>query len=135
MSAIPRKVVYFGGYDPEYTRSRVVIKALRRRGIDVAECVSRARPRLLRLILLSRAYVSACRGASVLIVSAGGQSYVPLAKLLALATRKPLVFDAFFSYYMVNVIDTKRLNSRSLKGLYFYYLDRASARSPTPCSQ
>jgi glycosyltransferase involved in cell wall biosynthesis len=123
----PHKVVYFGGYDPEYTRSRVFIKALRRRGVEVAECVSRARVRALRLLQLAMAYARASRGASVLIVSAGGQSYVPLAKLLALATRKPLVFDAFFSYYQVHVLDTKRLGSHSLKGRYFYYLDKISA--------
>lgn len=126
MSREKIRVAYFGNYDPLYTRVRTVLKGLRLNNVEVIECRSNQRNRLFRLAILAYAYFKINKNVDLILVSEGGQAYVPLAKIISVFTRKPLLFDAFISYYHVKVIDTKSVKPNSLKGFYFYYLDKIS---------
>lgn len=119
------RIAYFGGYDPEYTRVRVVVKGLRRNGVEVFECQSRNPFIPLKLIELTKAYLKICRYVDIIMVCEAGQSYVPLAKLLAFITRKPLALDAFLSYYHVYCSENSGRISK-LKSTYFFWLDKAA---------
>ncbi len=120
-------VCYFGAYDQSYSRNKVLIKGLRRNGIDVIECHNAHRLKPLRLPLLAAQYLSKGRTADVVTVGACGHAYVPLAKLLAKMTGKPLVFDAFVSQYDTLVNDRKTVREGSLKAKYYFTLDKVSA--------
>ncbi|MBI2035468.1 MAG: glycosyltransferase family 4 protein [Candidatus Liptonbacteria bacterium] len=119
-------VAYFGNYDPLYTRVRTVIKGLRKNNVKVIECRSNHRNRLRRLAILAVNYFKIQGKIDAILVSEGGQSYVPLAKILSFLTRKPLIFDAFISYYHVKAIDTSDVRPDSIKGRFFYYRDKIS---------
>ncbi len=119
-------VAYFGNYDPLYTRVRTVIKGLRKNNVGVIECRSDHRNRLRRLVVLALNYLKIQSKVDAILVSEGGQSYVPLAKMLSFLTRKPLIFDAFISYYHVKAIDTNDVRPNSIKGRFFYYRDKIS---------
>jgi len=122
------KIAYFGSYNPLYTRVRTTLKGLRKNNIEVIECLSSSSFRLWRLISLFFKYLKIAGGVDVLMVSEAGQTYVPLAKILSVITNKPLLFDAFLSYYHVRVEDEKAVLKNSLKGKYFYYLDKLSCQ-------
>ncbi|MFA5870345.1 MAG: glycosyltransferase [Candidatus Paceibacterota bacterium] len=117
------KVVYFGSYDPSYARVRITIKALRGVGISVIECNNSNKNKILRLYFLSRDLFSVISDVDCIIVSAAGQSYVFVAKIFSIFFRKPLVFDAFISYFHVLVRDLKKFKPFSIYGIYFFCLD------------
>ncbi len=126
MISNPISVAYFGGYDPNYSRVHMTLESLRRNNIKVYECRSRANSIITRLFSLTKQYAKIFKKIDVLMVCEAGHTYVPLAKILALITRKPLAFDAFISKYQVDVIERKKALPGSLKGKYFYFLDKLS---------
>ncbi len=121
-------VAYFGNYNPQYTRVRTTLKGLKRAGISVVECNGNASGKFIRLFILAKKYLKIAPEIDIIMVSEAGQSYVPLAKLLAFITKKPLLFDAFLSYYHVKIEDEKIAPPDSLKAKYFYLLDKISCR-------
>ena len=88
------KVLHFGHFDPDYSRNRIIAKALRRAGATVrtvsrtGSFASRA-PQLLRTMHPSEA--------DVVLVGFPGHADVPLARLASSAYRTPVIFDAFLS--------------------------------------
>lgn len=54
----------------------------------------------------------------------GGRYYLPLAKLLTLLNRKPLVFDAFISEYDTKVFDRNIIDEKSLRSKFYFYSDK-----------
>ncbi len=119
-------IAYFGNYPPLYTRVRTTLKGLRKNNISIYECWSDYPWLWLRLMILAIKYLRVASKINLLMVSEGGQAYVPLAKILSKLTKKTLLFDAFLSYYHVKAIDTKAIKSDSLKGRYYFYLDKKS---------
>ena len=119
-------IAYFGNYPPLYTRVRTTLKGLRKNNITIYECWSDYPWLLIRLMILAIKYLKVASKVNLLMVSEGGQAYVPLAKMLAWLTQKPLLFDAFLSYYHVKVIDTKAIKPNSIKSRYYFYLDKKS---------
>jgi|GEM_PF-254706 glycosyltransferase involved in cell wall biosynthesis len=116
-------IAYLGNFDPSYTRVRVVTKGLKKAGFSVIECRTTHHSRFLRLCALALQYARIAKKVDLIMVSEGGQAYVPLSKVLALLTRKPLLVDIFISYFHIHAIDSGVVRPRSLKGRYFYYLD------------
>ena len=98
-------VCYFGAYDPQYSRTRVLISGLRKHGVHVVQCQVTNGCRTWRLPLLAKRYLALWKSVDVIIVGLAGHIYVPLAKLLGTLTGKPVVFDAFVSVYDTFVSD------------------------------
>lgn len=122
------RVAYLGCYDPLYTRVRTTLKGLRTTSVTVYECRSTAHSRAVRLIVLAWKYLFIAPRIHAIIVSEAGQSYVFLAKLLSRITRKPLIFDAFMSYYHVNIVNAKLHTPTSIAAQYYFHLDAWSCR-------
>lgn len=82
------RVLYFGIYDPNFSRNRIYIKGLREQGVDVAECRddSKGFRKYWRLWKKHRA----AGPYDALVVGYPGHLVVPLAKLIS---RKPVVAD------------------------------------------
>jgi len=138
------KVCYFGTYDADYARNRILIQSLRSCGVEVVECrsdlwhgtadkVAQARkglvnPRLWRR--LAKAYVQLlCRYLKAgrwdaMVVGYAGHLDVFLARILTWLTRKPLVFDAFLSLHETLVDDRGLAHKKSLLASLAFHLEK-----------
>src|SRR3989344_5855748 len=103
-------VLYFGTYDPEYSRNRVLIDGLRKNGADVIECRddSTGFKKFLKLFLKFRRIKN---NFDVVVIGFFSPLIVPLAKLI---TRKPIIFDPLVMLYDSNVLDRKAVKPKSL---------------------
>jgi len=117
-------VCYFGSYDSNYPRNRIMIEGLERNGVNVFECRDDS-PIQLRYLRLLWRYLHINKH-EVIIVGAQGHTNVPLAWLLAKIFKKKLIFDPFISLYDTAVFDRREIDEKSLKAKYFYYLDKWS---------
>jgi glycosyltransferase involved in cell wall biosynthesis len=116
------RVCYFGPYDPVCPRNRVLIKGLRKNGVDVVECNSQSINRIydyLKLLTIHQTLKY-----DVIILGARGiyygQALMPLIKRM---TSKPVVFDAMLTLYETHVIDRKTVRSNSVRARLMYSLD------------
>ena len=116
------KICYFGIYDPEYSRNKILISGLRQNGIEVTECVSRKKgfSKYFDLIKKHRAIKN---NYDVIIVGFPGFQSVILAKFI---TKRPIIFNAFVYMYDSIVLDRAQVRRGSLKALYFWCLDKIS---------
>jgi glycosyltransferase involved in cell wall biosynthesis len=142
------KVCYWGTYDRDYPRNRILMDGLRRNGVEVremhfplwsspAEKVRRARGGWLDAVLLLRwiwAYVSLSARFLVsgrpdfLFVGYSGHFDVFPAWWLSRVRRVPLVFDAFLSLYDSVVLDRGAMGRQSAKARILAWVDRNSCR-------
>lgn len=118
------KVLYFGNYNSNYARNRVLIDGLRENGVEVIECNVkgggfRALPKLFLEYLKLRAPYD------LMVVGFPGQEVMFLTRFI---TRKPIIFDAFASHYGGYIIDRKKYSKTSLKAKYYRFLDKWSCR-------
>lgn len=119
-------VCYFGSYDIKHPRNGVIIKGLRRNGVIVQEVHTDFPVKGFRIPILAFKFLKLRRMVDVIIVGACGQAYVPLAKMLSKIFRKPLVFDAFVSYYRAMVKEEGIVKEKSLKAGFYYVMDKIS---------
>lgn len=117
-------ILYFGSYNPDYSRNRVLISGLRKNGVKVIECNVRKGgfrsfpPLFLKYLKLKVPY-------DLMVVGFPGQEVMFLAKIL---TRKPIVFDAFTSHYGGYIIDRQYFSKKSWRAKYYRFLDRWSCK-------
>jgi len=116
------KILYFGTYDPNYSRNRVLMSGLRDNGVEILECNSREAG-LKKYWSLYRQHKKLRYSYDILFVGFSGHSVVWFAKLL---TKKKIVFDAFVSQYLSNIVDRGLYSPKSLFALYYWLLDKIS---------
>ncbi|HBZ04672.1 MAG TPA: hypothetical protein DEO25_03045 [Candidatus Zambryskibacteria bacterium] len=116
------KVCYFGIYDSEYSRNKILISGLRQNGVEVLECKSN-KSGFSKYFDLVKKHWSLRKSYDVMVVGYPGFQSVILAKFI---TNKPIIFDAFVSMYDSMVLDRKQVSSGSLKAKYFWLLDKIS---------
>ncbi len=119
------RICYFGHYDPEYSRNRIIQKVLRRAGAEVID-VNDHSVRLRRYYNLSKKIIR--EHFDLMIVGFMGHTDVPLAKLICRLRRAPLVFDVFISLYDTYVIDRGHYKPGSLMAHKLYYTDAIALR-------
>jgi glycosyltransferase involved in cell wall biosynthesis len=108
-------------------RSRILIKGLRRNGINVIDVRSRASnvpPSLLDRARMLKDGLKALREADVILVGWPAWRAVYPAKLLSKLLSKPLIVDAFISLYDTEVFDRKRVREVSIEALRLYLKDK-----------
>jgi glycosyltransferase involved in cell wall biosynthesis len=115
-------ILFFGRYDPAYSRNRVLLKGLRSQGISVSECRVDPSARWWALRLLWR-YLRRRQSFDAMIVAFPGQEAILLARLL---TRRPIVFDAFTSHYEGYVLDRQKIRPGSFRARWYRWLDRTA---------
>lgn len=99
-------VLYYGDFDPDYARNRIVMLGLGRNGITV-----------MRSRKLSYD--------AVIVGYSDSRWAVPAAWLMI---RKPIIWDAFYSLYDSWVFDRKLVKASSLKAKYYWFLDWLSCK-------
>lgn len=114
------KVCYFGSYPSYYPRHRIIIKGLKKNGIDVIEVQDSSRiylryPKLIKKYLEAGNY-------DIMIVGEASNYVMPLAILLKRLSRKPLVFDTFVSLYDTNI--DRGLHQNIVASKFYFYFDR-----------
>ncbi|MBI4119963.1 MAG: glycosyltransferase [Parcubacteria group bacterium] len=117
-------ICYFGSYNRDYSRNRIIIKGLRKNGVNVIECHERAAG-FKKLVSLFRKHRRIRDSYDIMIVGFAGQGMALFARLI---TRKPIVLDAFYSLYNTVVEDRKLHAKLSWTACHNYFLDWASAR-------
>ena len=112
-------ICYFGIYNPDYSRNRILIKGLRENGVEIIECQSDLGGvrKYFDLIKKHRAIKNKY---DLMIVGFPGYQAMILARIL---TRKKIIFDAFASFYDSMVLDRKLVEKYSFSALYFWLLD------------
>ena len=141
-------VCYWGTYDRDYPRNRILIDGLRGSGVEVREChyalwggpaekLRRARGGWFHPFLLARwawAYASlsgkflTARKPDFLFVGYSGHFDVFPAWCLSRLRRVPLIFDAFLSLYDSLVLDRDAVKKRGPKAWFLFRVDRWSCR-------
>ncbi len=121
----PVKICYFGIYNSEYSRNKVIINGLRENEVKVKECKEKPKGFLKNWRLFRKLQRE---DYDMIIVGFPGQTVVWLAKLFSLFNRKKVVFDAFFSIYDFNVFDRKLCSEKSFKARYYWFLDWFSCK-------
>jgi len=119
-AGITEGICYFGDYDPEYARNRVIIKGLKENGVEVIECNDRARGVKKYLNLFKK--FKSIKGKFNFVIVGYSDSRFPLI-LAKLLTRKPVIWDAFYSIYDSYVFDRKLVKPKSLKAKYYWFMD------------
>ncbi len=117
-------ICYFGIYNPEYSRNRILIKGLKQNGVKVIECNSRLRG-VRKYFDLIKKHWQLRHKYDVMIVGFPGYQAMILARFL---TRRPIIFDAFTSIYDAVVLDRKTIRRTSFRAKYFWFLDWLSCR-------
>ena len=117
-------ILYFGSYNPDYARNRVLIDGLRQNGVEVIECRDNSSG-VRKFINLFKKHWQLRNRYDVMVVGFLGQQIAPFARLI---TRKPIIFDAFLSLYDSNVFDRKTVKRRSIRAFYYWILDWLSMR-------
>jgi glycosyltransferase involved in cell wall biosynthesis len=109
------KILFVAGRELSYSRTHVVLKALRSQGFEVVECFPPDRSFRHYPKLIWRA-VRLAADCQLIIVGFYGQIILPFIKLL---TGKPILFDMYIATYDTMVYDRGKAKPRSLKaGLY-----------------
>jgi len=116
-------VCYFGNYNPNYSRNRVLINGLKENKIKVIEC--NQREKRWKYIKLFLQHWKIRNNYDLIIVGFPGHTVIWLAKLIS---KKPVIFDAFLSLYDSLVFDRKVYSNKSFKAKYYYFLDWLSCK-------
>ncbi|UZE92303.1 MAG: glycosyltransferase family 4 protein [Methanosarcinales archaeon] len=120
------RVCYFGSYNRNYSRNRVIIKGLKQNDVDVIECQD-ASIFWARCFKLFWKYLQTKKHDAI-IVGAQGHANVLIAWFLSRVFNRRLVFDPFISLYDTAVFDRKEVDRKSMKAKYYYYLDKISCK-------
>lgn len=116
------KICYFGIYNANHTRNRLMIKGLRDNGVAVAECNTREQS-LRKYWYLVKRHWAVRKQYDVMVVGFPGHTVMPLAWLLATLHGKKLIFDAFISQYDSIIFDERKYPERSFHAAKFWFLD------------
>ena len=117
-------ICYFGTYDPEYNRNKVIIEGLKANGIEVVECNTRATG-FRKYWELVKKHREIKNRYDAMIVGFPGQQAMILARFL---TKKKIFFDVFTSLFDSVVFDRKTVRRWSPRSYYYFNLDWLSCQ-------
>lgn len=128
LSYSSKTVLFFGIYDPKYSRNQILIQGFRENGWNVAQC--RVDPKEHRGLKKYRelmkvwSNIKSRVNPDLILVAFPGHTVVWLAHFLF--SRKRIIFDAFLSRFDSNVYDRKSYRVWSLRGIFDWLLDWSS---------
>lgn len=121
-------ICFFGFYNKEYSRNRVLRAALSHAGVTVINCVSRKKG-IQKYIDLIRQYRAIGAHDAVLVAFPGQQAAI-LARMIS---RKKILFDPFFSLFDSLVHDRKHYVAWHPAAMYYWCIDWLSLRCADIC--
>src|SRR3989344_4932604 len=119
------KECYFGDFDPEHTRNRVIIHGLKKNGADVVICRTIKKGVIQKMLDLRR-QLRDVGDYDVIIVGYSDSRFYPI--LAKLISNKKIVWNPLYSLYESWILDRKLSGRYSLKSWYYYVLDLMAVR-------
>ncbi|RLG13200.1 MAG: hypothetical protein DRN71_05325 [Candidatus Nanohalarchaeota archaeon] len=119
------RILYFGSYNKDYARNRVLIKGLKENNVEILECSSQKSIKTRFFTLIKKAIK---KDFDIILVAYPGHIDMFPAKIISLIKRKPVIFDAFISTYDTMINEWKFGTRHSPKGIYYHWLDKTSCR-------
>ncbi len=119
-----KNVLYFGIFDPEFSRNKVYIRGLRENGVRVIICTDNT-PGLLKYWHLFRKHWALRKKYDVMIVGYPGYIIVPFARLI---TRKRIIFDALCSFFETEILSRDALHEIPFRKPYARSIDWFATR-------
>jgi glycosyltransferase involved in cell wall biosynthesis len=113
------KILYVAGREAGYSRTRIVLKALQRQGVEVIGCFPPDRSFKHYPALLWRTFITAPR-CDLVLVGFYGQIILPVIRLL---TWKPILFDMYITTYDTMVYDRAKARAGSWKARLYGFSD------------
>ena len=118
------RICFLPGRESSYARTRILIKAMQKVGLDVLDCSCKNKS-FLRYFSAFIKFLQNKSKADIIFVSFYGHFLVPLVKLL---TKKKILFDAFVSTYQTLAIDRKVIGKNGPLAYIAKSLDRVACR-------
>lgn len=116
----------FGRYSENYARQKCIIEGFRDLGVNIIELKDRSNP-LIRYFKLSFNYIFKTPRHDYIFVNLSRGSAL-LAIILGKLFNRKVIFDAFISFYDVNVFDLKLAKEGSLKARFWRMLDKIPSK-------
>lgn len=114
--------MYFGSFDPDYSRNRIIIKGLIENKVNVFQCKSEGLI-FFRYFKLIKDFLKEKNNFDSVVVGFPGHYDVPLAFILGKIFKKKVFFDIFASTYETYVLDRKVAKKNSFKSRLYYFVD------------
>lgn len=114
-----KKVCYFGAFDPEYSRNKILIRGLAQNNCLVYLCHDNSGG-INHYIKLFKNFVKNYKDCDAILVGAVCLYDVPLAWLLGKLFSKKVLYDAFISLYNTYVFDRTVIKKFSLPAFKIY---------------
>jgi glycosyltransferase involved in cell wall biosynthesis len=114
------RVCYFGIFDPEYNRNKVIIEGLKENGIEIIDCRSDNKG-VGKYFELYKKHNKIKNDYDVMIVGFPGWTMMIWARIIS--RKKKIIFDCFTSVYDSVVFDRKTVKKGSIKAGYYWLLD------------
>ncbi|OGS23959.1 MAG: hypothetical protein A2297_01095 [Elusimicrobia bacterium RIFOXYB2_FULL_48_7] len=123
------RICYFGTFNKDYLRNRIIREGFRRNGVEVVLCHTKYTWFLMVYLKLTFRWVFKTRkNIDAIIVGETGYILMPLAKLIGLIWGIPVILDAFFSVYQTEVYDRKRVSKNSLKAQKIHFIEEMGCK-------
>jgi len=113
------KICFFGIYNPNYSRNKIIISGLKGNGVELIECRTDKKG-LFKYFDLVKKHWRLRKEYDIMIVSYPGFQSVILAKFL---TRKPIIFDALCTMYEGVILSRGQSGMLGIKSLYIKFVD------------
>lgn len=113
-------ICYFGDYDPDYSRTRVILYGLSECGVSVVHCNVHGKG-LIKYWRLWQKHRALRGGYDVLFVGLGDARLMPF--FAKLVSQRPIVWEPLFSIYDNWVFDRKLTSPHSLKAYLYWFMD------------
>lgn len=114
---------YFGTYNTESQRNRIIKKGLEKRGIKIVECRTNYTNIIRVYIELFFKSLLILKKVDLIIVGENGYVLMPLARFLGWIYRKRVVLDAFFPFFDSLVYDRKIIKPNSFRAKKLLFID------------
>ncbi|RPI02914.1 MAG: glycosyltransferase [Calditrichaeota bacterium] len=119
-----KKILFVAGREAEYSRSRIVYKALEEQGFEVVGCFPPDKSFKHYPKLIYRA-VRLAKSCDLVLVGFYGQIILPIIKLL---TGRAIIFDMYIATYHTMVQDRGKAKEGSLKAWFYKLSDIVSCK-------
>lgn len=125
------RILFFGNYDPEYGRNRVIVKGMRENGAEVVCCNGGTTGGIKKFFRLILKYfrISDKRFDFVMVAWPAQETIVassPLLSFRRLFWRTPIIVDMLTSHYDGYILDRKKYSSQSFHAKWYKWLDRTA---------
>lgn len=126
------RILFFGNYDAEYGRNRVIVKGMRENGAEIIYCNGGTTGGIKKFFRLILKYfrISDKRFDFVLVAFPAQETMIAASPLLSLMRlfRVPVIVDMLTSHYDGYILDRKRHSPQSFHAKWYKWLDRMAVR-------